>query len=461
MSRLKSSLVTFEHISPNKNPRNKKIRRLTPHCIAGNLTIESTLKLSAFRAGGTASTNYAIGTDGRVGLGVEETYRAWTSSSKTNDEEAITFEIANNGGAPDWRMSDAAINSWILLSVDICRYYGFRKVAYQPKPTNITISEVEKWINTWDPGDAMIITLHNWFANKACPGPYFIRQLPWMVKEINKRLSGQTSEAFVGEGAFKSTSPTPSTNDVDKSNESVIWNFFKEKGLNAFAIAGIMGNLFAESGLKPTNLQNNFEKSLNMTDEVYTQSVDNGSYKNFVQDQAGYGLAQWTFWSRKDELLKFAKGAGKSIGDITTQLDFLWKELQRYTSMMKILTKAATIKEASDLILLEFERPADQSENVRQKRAEYGQKYYDKFNDVKQEPIKQETAKFAPYIISIKPVSLNIRKGPGVNYPVVKTLINDKNLYTIIEEIKDSDGKKWGKLKSGIGWISLEFTIKV
>ena len=79
------------------------------------------------------------------------------------------------------------------------------------------------------------------------------------------------------------------------TNAQIIWNYFKSKGFSDCGIAGLMGNLFAESGLIPTNLQNSYEKKLGMTDSQYTSAVDNGTYKNFVKDSAGYGLAQWTF----------------------------------------------------------------------------------------------------------------------------------------------------------------------
>lgn len=83
-----------------------------------------------------------------------------------------------------------------------------------------------------------------------------------------------------------------------------------------------MGNLYAESGLIPTNLQNSYEKKLKMTDSEYTYAVDSKRYKNFIKDGAGYGLAQWTFWTRKQNLLQFCQNKGKSIGDLNTQLDF-------------------------------------------------------------------------------------------------------------------------------------------
>lgn len=88
-----------------------------------------------------------------------------------------------------------------------------------------------------------------------------------------------------------------------KSIEEKIYNFLYGRIKNAFGVSGLMGNLFAESGLVPTNLQNSFEKKLGYTDDTYTTSVDNGDYTNFVHDSAGYGLAQWTYWSRKENLL--------------------------------------------------------------------------------------------------------------------------------------------------------------
>lgn len=136
----------------------------------------------------------------------------------------------------------------------------------------------------------------------------------------------------------------------------------------------------AESGLKPTNLQNSSEKKLGLTDDTYTAAVDNGDYQNFVKDGAGYGLAQWTYWSRKQNLLTFVRAKKTSIGDMETQLAFLVKELkQSYCSVYQILRTAGSVAEASNAVLLQFERPADQSTAVQKKRASYGQNYYEKF----------------------------------------------------------------------------------
>lgn len=162
-------------------------------------------------------------------------------------------------------------------------------------------------------------------------------------------------------------------------NEEKIWKFLKSKGFTDFGVAGLMGNLYAESGLSPINLQNSYEKKLNFTDQSYTQAVDNGSYTNFVKDAAGYGLAQWTYWSRKQNLLNYAQSVGKSIGDLDMQLEFLCKELSGYSVVWKTLQSATSVFEASNAVLLQYERPANQSEAVQNKRASYGQAYYDKF----------------------------------------------------------------------------------
>lgn len=143
---------------------------------------------------------------------------------------------------------------------------------------------------------------------------------------------------------------------IGKTTEEKIWNFLKSKGLSDYGAAGLMGNLFAESGLNPQNLQNSYEKKLGHTDASYTAAVDNGSYKNFARDAAGYGLAQWTYHTRKAALLEYAKAATLSV-----------------------LKSAKTVTAASNAVLTQYERPADQSDTVKTKRAGYGQKYYNQY----------------------------------------------------------------------------------
>lgn len=163
------------------------------------------------------------------------------------------------------------------------------------------------------------------------------------------------------------------------NNEKAIWNFLIGKGMNAYAAAGIMGNLYAESAFNPRNLQNSYEKKIGLTDEEYTAAVDAGTYTNFAKDCAGYGLAQWTYHTRKQGLLSKAKAAGKSVGDLNIQLSFLWEELQGYKKVMQQLKAAGSVAEAASAFMIGFERPADQSATAQKKRASYGQKYFDKY----------------------------------------------------------------------------------
>ena len=179
-------------------------------------------------------------------------------------------------------------------------------------------------------------------------------------------------------------------------NEQKIWTTLLSCGFSKQGVAGLMGNLYAESMLNPKNLQNTFEKKLGYTDATYTTAVDNGTYKNFVYDAAGYGLAQWTYYTRKRALLQFAQSKKVSIGDLDMQLEFLVKELKEsYVALYNYLKTATSVREASNMVLLKFEKPKDQSNAVKNTRSSYAQKYYDQFANettvVMEEPKQKET----------------------------------------------------------------------
>lgn len=510
-----SPLVTYKRITNNKtSPRNHAIDTITIHCIVGQWTAKQGCDYFA-TTDRECSANYVVGKDGSIGLSVEEKDRSWCSSSSSNDHRAITIEVASDTAHP-YAVTDEAYNALIKLVADICERNGIKKLLW--KADKSLIGQV----------DQQNMTVHRWFANKACPGEYLYSRHSDIAAKVNALLgeSSATTESAestsvlyrvqvgayskkanadaqlkkvkaagfdaiivqVGDlykvqvGAFSKKSNaenqmakvkaagfdaiittnasitsegTSSTTDTAK----VIWDFFIGKGLNAFAVAGIMGNLNAESSLNPQNLQQTYEKKLGYTDASYTKAVDDGSYDNFVKDSAGYGLAQWTYWSRKQALLEYAQSVKKSIGDLSMQLDFMWEELQGYTSVMKVLNSATSVKEASDAILTGYERPADQSDTVKTKRAGYGQTYYDKYaSGATVIPTVEE--KFTPYLVKVTADVLNIRKGAGTDTAVVGS-IADKGVYTIIEEANGKGADRWGKLKSGVGWISLDYTKKI
>lgn len=165
-----SSLVVYTKLSPNcTKPRNKKITKITIHHAAGNCSIEYMGALFADPATG-ASANYGVGTDGRIALYVDEANRAWTSSNADNDNQAVTIEVANDGGSPNWHVSDKALAATINLCVDICKRNGIKRLNFTGDKTGN-------------------LTMHKWFAATACPGPYLESKFQYIADEVNKRLT--------------------------------------------------------------------------------------------------------------------------------------------------------------------------------------------------------------------------------------------------------------------------------
>lgn len=585
-----SPLVVYTKLSPNYSSRIRSsnpdgiISRITIHHMAGNCTIEVCGNIFASTSR-QASSNYGVGTDGRVGMYVEEKNRAWTSSSGENDSRAVTLEVANNSKGPNWTVSDKALAATIDLCEDICRRNNIGKLTYTGKL------------------EGSNMTKHEWFAATCCPGPYLGGQFAYIAEQVNARLAGTMPEdavqgeldyvedeevvvetkkwyrvrkswadaksqlgaylelpnakncadknegyfVFDWEGNLVYPTEQPEvepavTPELISNIDEWMWNYLDSKGLNDFAIAGVMGNIKRESDLKATNLQNSYETHLGYTDETYTTAVDNGTYTNFVKDKAGYGFCQWTYWSRKEALLNFAQAEKKSIGSPSMQMDFMWKELQGYTKVMSVLRSCTSVQEASDIILMEFERPAaiqqpDTCAKAKADRAAAGQVFYDKFATKAEEPAtpKEEdedktleynvgdivsfkggkhyrspdgdvcfdakacrakithTSKnakhpyharaidesdnfisgyvygwvdsntlesivedvFTPYTVKVDITNLNIRKGPGTNYD--KNGITGKGIFTIVAEADGQGATKWGKLKSNLGWISLDY----
>lgn len=192
---------------------------------------------------------------------------------------------------------------------------------------------------------------------------------------------------------------------VGNSNEEKIWNYLYGKIGNAFGVSGLIGNIYAESALNPKNLQSNGNKKLGMSDDEFVVAVDKGSYtkEQFIKDSYGFGICQWTYHTRKKAMYEYIKSKNKSIGDLESQLDFLYKELsENYKHVLTTLKDATTVLQASNTVLLKYERPANQSEAVQTKRAGYGQTYYEKYANLN--TIQNSTQEVKP--VGIKASSL-------------------------------------------------------
>ena len=164
-----SSLVNYTKISPNKTVRQGKISKITIHHMAGNYTVEKCGDIFA-PTSRQASSNYGIGTDGRVGLYVPENYRSWASSNAGNDHIAVTIEVANDQVGGNWHVSDKALEKLIDLCVDICKRNNIEKLNF-----------------TGDKNGNL--TMHKYFTATACPGPYLESKFPYIADEVNKRLT--------------------------------------------------------------------------------------------------------------------------------------------------------------------------------------------------------------------------------------------------------------------------------
>lgn len=179
-----SALVSYTQLSPNCNaPRNQKISKITIHHMAGSLTLPQFGALVA-RPSRQMSANYAIDKDGNIGLFCDEANRSWCSSSPWNDHRAITIEVANDGGAPNWHVIDKSMAALLDLCTDICRRNGMAKLEY-----------------TGDKNGSL--TMHCFYAATACPGPYLKSKFAEIAKTVTARLAGeQTSGGQTAQEQF-------------------------------------------------------------------------------------------------------------------------------------------------------------------------------------------------------------------------------------------------------------------
>lgn len=175
MAYTNSSLVTYTKISPNKtSPRNHKIDCITIHCIVGQWTAQQGCDYFASTTR-EASSNYVVGKDGSIGLAVEEKDRSWCSSSRENDHRAITIEVASDTTHP-YAVTDAAMKALIELVADICKRNNIKELKW--KADKSLIGQVDK----------QNMTVHRWFADKACPGQYLYDKHSYIASEVNKKL---------------------------------------------------------------------------------------------------------------------------------------------------------------------------------------------------------------------------------------------------------------------------------
>ena len=213
MSYSNSPLVTYTKLSPNNSgTRTHTIDRISPHCVVGQCAIQSLGSWFELRST-RASSNYGIDKDGKIGLFVEEKNRSWCTSSSYNDNRAVTIECASDTTHP-YAMHEAVYQSLIKLCTDICRRNGKTKLLW--------IDDKNKALNYTPKSNEMLITVHRWYANKACPGEWLYSRLGDLSVQVNKLLASNSNT--VSSSATNTVTSSSSPVSTKKSHSTLRLN---------------------------------------------------------------------------------------------------------------------------------------------------------------------------------------------------------------------------------------------
>lgn len=242
-----SSLINYTCLSPNCNkPRNHAIDTITIHHMAGDLSVERCGQLfkDPKKQG---SSNYGIGSDGRIALYVNECDRAWTSGNRANDNRAITIEVANNTNKEPWTISDEAYKSLIKLLVDICQRNNIKELKWHNDKKLIGKTNLQN------------MTVHRWFQSTACPGTYLMTKMGDIAAEVNAALGVVADTYTIEDFRTDVRSILNATTNLEAFNKTVkistVWNkhhtlvtplerYFKATGYYS-------GKIEADEGKKP------------------------------------------------------------------------------------------------------------------------------------------------------------------------------------------------------------------
>ncbi len=498
MAYTNSSMVTYTKLSPNHSgQRTHSIDRITPHCVVGQCTAEGLGDWFA-KSSTQASSNYGIDKDGRVGMYVEEKNRSWCSSSNANDQRAVTIECASDTTEP-YAFRDVVYQTLIKLCVDICKRNGKTKLLW--------FGDKYKTLNYEPKSGEMILTVHRWFANKSCPGNWMYARMGDLAEKVTAALGSGTDGkdgATTSQGTQASAFSGLSEADVVKSVGTLFTADQKKTGILASAS---MAQFILESGYGKSELAQNannvfgikcslsgntwsgstWDGKSKYTKQTTEQHTD-GSYETITADFRKYPCVEDSIADHSAYLLDAKNGSKlryeglkgctdykKAVqivkdGGYATSLTYVeklcsiiekWKltdydvtdsggEVIRWYRVRKSWADSKTQKGAYK-ILDNAKKCADQNP---------GYKVFDADGKVVYEPKAAEPAVKVPFLVKISISDLNIRKGPGTDYGRVRFC--PVSVYTIME-VKAGQGSKagWGKLKSGIGWIALDYIVEI
>lgn len=417
-----SPLAKYTKISPNKtSPRNHKIDTVTIHCYVGQASVESMGAWFAEEAA-KCSCNYAIGSDGRIAVIVDEKDRSWCTSNASNDHRAITIECASDNKHP-YAVTDNVYKSLIKLLADICERNDIKKLLWKDDKTLIGKVHLQN------------MTVHRWFANKECPGQYLYERHGEIAKAVNELLA-------------KKTSKKEDTKKEDTKKEETEF----DKKIDNSTVREIAKVVYNEAGIIKS-----YNSLLGAAQCIYDmwKSGDFGRTVTEVMENnfSAYG---------KDAVTEEACNA---VTDVFFNGKRRFKDAQ--ILQFRSLTKYSDGKGNMDKVkcaslLKKYEYLGKDVRNN-----EWGHLYFGK-NLVKETP-KKETVKteepkketFKPFKVKVDISGLRIRTGAGTGYAHTGEYTGI-GVFTITE-VKEGKGSKsgWGKLLSGAGWISLDYAKRI
>ena len=220
-------------------------------------------------------------------------------------------------------------------------------------------------------------------------------------------------------------------------NEKVIWDTIKEEIKNSYGVAGIMGNLMAESSLNPVCVT---KRGLDVSGSEYVRQIKEGiiTPEGFAHDGVAFGLVQWLYWSRKGSLLEYV-GKDK-IDNVVSQIRFMLHEMKSYKTVWNTVNSVRSVREASDVVMERYEKPGNVSEKAKEKRAGYGEKYYGMF------------AEPESVLVETTADRVNMRSGNGKNYMVVRRIEKKGTTFKYVAKSENN----WYAVDTGddVLWIS-------
>lgn len=404
-----SSLVTYTRLSPNRtSPRNHKIDTITIHCVVGQWTAKKIADYF-YNTNRKASCNYGVGCDGSISLVVEEKDRSWCSSNSANDNRAITIEVASDTTNP-YAVTNEALGSLVVLLADICKRNNIHKLVWSENK-NDRVNHL----------NGCNMTVHRDFANKSCPGKYLYDRHKYIASAVNQILGVDEKEQFI--------------EDIAKAVQKIAPEF----GIKV--CSPIIAQAILESAWG-TSYKAQYHNYFGLKYRPNRCGSSSGTFIDKSKEQNKDG----TYVDIKDQWFKFDN---LELG-VRGYFEFI--SIDRYNNLKGITDPRKyleLIKEDGYATSLNY------VDNVYNIIVKNNLQKYDNVTDKNEEIITISKYK-CPFTVKVDITDLNIRAGAGTGYKVNKVI--PVGIYTITE-VKQGKGSKlgWGKLKSGAGWISLDY----